>query len=90
MVADDIACSADVDIVGMLRAEGEVQNGRVICWAQLVSICLLEPVVSYFVPLLYHAGQYQAAIPILLSPVQHLNFWSGDLLCQEGEEGSHH
>lgn len=68
-IADGVARGADVDIVGMLRAEGEVQEVRAVGWAQQVGTCLLAPVVSHMVPPFYHAGQHQAAVPVLLGPV---------------------
>lgn len=89
LVADGVAHSADVDVVDMLRAQAEMQVGTV-GWDRWISASLLPPAVSYMVPFLHFAGQHQAAVSILLRPVQHLYFRSGDLLCQEVEEGRPH
>lgn len=74
----------------MLRAKGEIEEVGAVGRAWQDDTPLLAPAVSHMVPLLHHTGQHQAAVSILLRGVQHLNFRPGDLLCQEGEGGSHH
>ena len=89
-VADGVAHSADVHVVSMLRAKSEIQEVGAIGGTQQGDSCFLTPVVSHVVPFLHHARQHETAVPVFLGGVQHLNLWSGDLLCQKGEEESHH
>lgn len=89
VVADGVAHGADVDVVDVLRAQAEVQVGAV-GRDRWVGARLLPPAVSHMVPPLHLAGQRQAAVSVLLGPVQHLYFRSGDLFCQEVEERRPH
>ena len=74
----------------MLRAKSEIQEVGAVGGTQQGGACFLAPVVSHVVPFLHHAGQLETAVPIFLGGVQYLNLRNGDLLCQEGEEGSDH